>query len=481
MKLTQDLVIIGAGPAGIKAAIAAAQTGLEVTLVENGPLPGGQYYKQLPAAVSESSNTFPYDGSHTHFSSLDHHKINLITGTNVWGIFPGTTSESWQVATHGPQGSIGLETRNVIVATGAYDCALPFPGWDLPGVITAGAALTMVKHQHILPGQRILLSGSGLLQFAAAANLVAAGANVIAVLEYADRLVWKGLPYSLKLIAQFTRIQEGLGYITNLVRTRTPYRFGWTVLNCGGKEQVEAVTIAKLDKNMRPVEQSIQTIPVDSVVLGYGLTPNTVLFRQIGCKMVVDEQSGFFVPFRNEFLETDLAGIYAVGDCAGIGGAPLAELEGKLAGQSVAYKEGKLTQTEFKNLRKADHKRYQREQQFAIALVTMFPNASPTFAKVDENTVICRCERITLAEVREAIRFGAQTVSDVKNITRAGMGNCQGRTCGRLIAHILSQATNRSLTDCGYLQTRPPIDPVPLASLETYNFSSPFQDVDQHG
>jgi len=156
----------------------------------------------------------------------------------VWGIFEAAKPGMWCLTLHGPAAPARLNARAVIVAAGAYDRSIPFPGWDLPGVITAGAALTMLKNQRILPGKRVLLSGTGPLQLAAAAQLVQAGAEVVGVLESAKNLIGRGIPYLPAVWGQWGRITEGMGYMKTLVGAGVPYRLGWAVTAAGGDEKV---------------------------------------------------------------------------------------------------------------------------------------------------------------------------------------------------------------------------------------------------
>ena len=299
-----ELVVIGAGPAGIEAAVTAAQAGVEVVLIDSSARPGGQYFKQIPDSFKTEDRTGHHAQAQKLFQKLSSSNVRVLQNTLVWGIFEAAKPGMWCLTLHGPAAPARLNARAVIVAAGAYDRSIPFPGWDLPGVITAGAALTMLKNQRILPGKRVLLSGTGPLQLAAAAQLVQAGAEVVGVLESAKNLIGRGIPYLPAVWGQWGRITEGMGYMKTLVGAGVPYRLGWAVTAAGGDEKVTGAVYAKLDAAGKPISGTEKTEKVDTVVLGYGLTPGTEFFRLLECDLEFDAGRGGYVPKRNEALET---------------------------------------------------------------------------------------------------------------------------------------------------------------------------------
>lgn len=461
-----ELAVVGAGPAGIEAAVAASQAGVQVTLIDACPKPGGQYFKQIPDTFSQEGQPGQRSKGQRLFQQLIASDVAVLNNTLVWGIFEGPSPDTWCLKLYGPGAPSSLLARRVILAAGAYDRSVPFPGWDLPGVITAGAALTLVKTQGVLPGKRVLLSGTGPLQLAAAATLVRAGAEVIGVCETTPNLLRRSLPYLPAAWGQWDRMGEGVGYIRSLASAKVPYRLGWAVVSASGAEKVQQATIAKLDREGRPVPGTGITCPVDSVVVGYGLSPGAELCRQVDCKLEYASWRGGFVPIRNEEMETSCPGIYAVGDCAGIGGAEMARLEGSIAGYSAACHLGhNHADTALHHISKA-RVALRREQRFARFLGEVFTPPEGLFTLADPDTVICRCEQVTLRQIREAIAYGAQTASDIKNLARTGMGNCQGRTCGSIIARIMAIETGRTLEEAGCFNIRPPVHPIPLQAIE---------------
>ncbi len=461
-----DLIVIGAGPGGMQAAITAANSGIQVTLIDSNSLPGGQYYKQIPQQFSNNDQTTNQKEAIKLIQNLDHPAIKFLSKTLVWGIFHNPKTNLWQTTLQGDNCPERLEAPAIIIAAGAYDRSIPFPGWDLPGVITAGAAQIMVKSQGILPGKRILISGTGPLQLAAASHLAEAGAEVVGVLECNKSILRKGVPYISSIWGQWKRIQEGIEYAGVLLKAGVSYRTGWSVIKAEGVGKVQQAIIAKLDSNGVPIQGTEKKYEVDSIVLGYGLTPSTEFFRLLNCDMTYSSAEGVFLPKRDPFFQTSLSGIYAVGDCAGIGGAKLAMLEGKIAANHAATKIKTTNKDLDVQISQIDKAGFKRERGFAKLLGDVFSIPKGLFSLAESETIICRCEQITLSEVKDAISCGAQSVTDIKNITRSGMGNCQGRTCGSIMAQILAIQSKRSPEESHYLNIRPPVHPVQIKFID---------------
>lgn len=461
-----ELVVVGAGPAGIEAAVTASELGVDVTLVDLSPSLGGQYFQQFPQDFQSNQVSTAQDMAHQFIKRLNVPRIRVLNNTLVWGIFEGSQSGTWCLTLHGPDAPARLNARTVILATGAFDRSIPFPGWDLPGVITAGAALKMIKHQRVLPGKRIILSGTGPLQLQTSAYLVQAGAEVITVCESATSLLQRSLPYLPSIWGQWKRLKEGLGFLATLVKARVPYRLGWAVTAVDGEERVTQATLQKLDIDGLPISPGEIYQDIDTVIIGYGLTPSTELYRQIGCQMEFDRLHGGFVPKRNPYMEASCPGIYAVGDGARLGGAEMAILEGCIAGYASAARLGYLSKEAADEMIAREQPALHREKRFARTLGELFSPPAGLFTLADRETVICRCEQVTLAQMRQAIAFGAQTVNDVKSISRIGMGNCQSRTCGTISAQIMAVAMARTVEEVGYFNIRPPIHPLSLEVIE---------------
>jgi D-hydroxyproline dehydrogenase subunit alpha len=463
-----ELVVIGAGPAGIQAALSAAESGVDVVLIDGYAQPGGQYFRQLPAAFRSDDRTRHQAQASALLRRLRESKIRVLSNATVWGAFPATEGDGWQVALYGPSIAPCLDARALILAAGAYDRPVAFPGWTLPGVMTAGAAQTLLKSQRVLPGRRVLLSGTGPLQLSVAASLVRAGAEVVSVLE-GSSFGLSNVRQAPAVWGQWERLREGWGYLQ--VLRRVPYHFGWAAIEARGSEQVEEAVIARLDADWRPVPGTEQTLSVDTILIGYGFIPSTQLSRLLGCEHEYDLRRGGYVPVRDDNMRTSLPGVFMAGDGAGIGGAELSMLEGQLAGFSAAEFLGHLTAAGMRERRAPLEGSLARERRFARMLGEFYTPGPGIFDLPNDDTIICRCEEVTVGEVRAAAADGVRSMTELKALTRLGMGNCQGRICGELAARILAHELGlgedflASSHATGVFTARPPIHPVPLADM----------------
>jgi NADPH-dependent 2,4-dienoyl-CoA reductase/sulfur reductase-like enzyme len=446
------LAVVGAGPAGLAAAAQAADLGLAVTLVDTFPLPGGQYYKQTLPPLGETEAPDRYAGR--LLSTAEGESVSLLTGTSVWGLF--SEDGGYLLCLYGPPGTPRrLHTRTVILAPGAYDRPVPFPGWTLPGVMTAGAALTLVKHQHVLPGRRILLSGSGPLQWVLARHLLDAGAELAAVLD-TNPFPWRGWRHAAAVWGQWVRLREGWDALRAMQKAGIGVRWGQWVWRAEGDGQVERAVIGPV------ASPPGETLTVDTICLGHGFTPAVQLSRLAGCEHRYHDVQRAYVPIRDEWLQTTLAGLFIAGDGAGIGGKDVARLEGQLAALGAARVLGREMAPQ--GVAALRHE-LDRQRRFAAVLDDLFPLSVHLNDLLTDDTLLCRCEEITVAEVRRAIDESATTVSAVRMLTRAGMGRCQGRMCGPSVAELLARELDRPVEAVGQATPRPPVVPVPLDGL----------------
>lgn len=443
-----DVAIIGAGPAGMQAANTAAANGCSVILIEGYAQAGGQYFmRPLGGQNVPPLGNFP-----------------ILLNTLVWGIFREDDPE-WWVALFGLNQPKGIRARNLILANGAFDTPIAFPGWTLPGVMTCGAALTLLKAQRLAPGTRVLVTGTGPLLLSVAAHLIEAGVEVKAICE-ANRLLPRGVSHAFTALGQQQRMKEGAGYLKTILQAGTPYKTGWSILEARGAEQVEEASISKVDSNGRP-SGSPQKLTVDLVVSGYGLTPNTGLARMIGCDLEYRADRGGWIPVRSGEMESSIAGVYVVGDGAGIGGAENSQLEGQVAGVAASVRAGKLSAESAAIQIRQINPKLKNQQKFGAMVGDLFSPQAGLISLAKDDTLLCRCEEVTLGEVKQAVLNGAKNLGEVKRLTRCGMGNCQGRMCERSVSAAIVEALASELTDenVGYYKVRPPLHPIPQSFL----------------
>jgi NADPH-dependent 2,4-dienoyl-CoA reductase/sulfur reductase-like enzyme len=467
MSETYELAVIGAGPAGMEAAIAASEAGVKTVLIDGLPREGGQYYRKPAAAFTSSRKTEVEKEGDLLAGQLAGAPATKIFNALTWGIFKEEKGEGWMVGLYGLDAPKWVHARTLVLANGAYDTPVAFPGWTLPGVITSGAALILVKSQHVAPGQRALVTGSGPLLLSSAAHLIDAGVEVVSVCE-TTRIFPKGVLYAPILLNQLHRVQEAIQYFSLLARKNVPYRTGWSILEVRGKEHVEEALIARVDSRGVPLTDSIRTELVDTVVCGFGLTPNTGLARMIGCRMEYRPKKGGWVPLRDLMLQTSLPGVYAAGDGAGICGAENARLEGRLAGTAIALLTGHLSNQEAGKIFGRIGPGLARQRRFGLLLGELFPPKPGWTSLARDETPLCRCEEVSLREVKGAVADGARTLGEVKMVTRAGMGNCQGRMCEFSVLGAIVQALSAegaSPDSVGMYSIRPPLHPLPIGFL----------------
>ncbi|ALO97639.1 Oxidase [Streptomyces hygroscopicus subsp. limoneus] len=452
------LAVVGAGPAGLAAALAAAARGVRVTLVDAADQAGGQFYRQPAAALGARRPQALHHQWRTWErlrDGLDRHRtagrITHLTDHHVWCVARQSASGAFAVhAVLGPaqEDSVTVHADAVLLATGAYERVLPFPGWTLPGVVTAGGAQAMLKGGLVLPGRRVVVAGTGPLLLPVAAGLAAAGARVAALVESAGPGAL--LHRAPALAAQPGKLAEGAGYAARLLRHGVRTLARHTVVAAHGTDRLEAVTVAALGRDGRPRPGSARRIPCDTLAVGHGMLPHTDLAETLGCAL-----SGTTVRVDAE-QRTDVPGVWAAGEATGVGGAALALAEGHIAGRSAAARL-RGTAPDPGGWGAAARTRA-RLRAFATALDAVYAPPAGWADRVPDETVVCRCEEVTAGEVRGAVdSLGAGDLRTVKLLTRAGMGWCQGRMCAPAVA---------GLTGCPLTAGRRPFArPVPLGVL----------------
>lgn len=456
---TTELAVVGAGPGGLSAAITAAQAGVQVTLLEEYHHPGGQFLRGAHRGESIPTKSRTERLSHSLLEQLSSKNIAIRTGTLVWGI------EGHRLALQSLQGTEWLSAKKLIIAIGAREIVMPFPGWTLPGVMTVGAAQILFKEHGVLPGKRILLAGSGPLLLATASALVQSkqDVSITGILEITRPLSW--MKYASVALSDLERLGEGLRYGKSIFAKKIPYHFGYVITRAEGMDRLTGVTIARIDRQGKPIRDSEQQLSIDTLCLSFGFIPNTELTQLAGCSHAYLPERGGWVPVTDETLQTSVDGIYAVGETAGVGGAKTALIQGQIAGLAVALELGKLNKEAFTRRYIPLAKQLQPLKRFGSMLNTLF-RPSPDFCSlITEETILCRCEQVRVGETRQAIRGGAHTLSALKNQIPVGQGHCQGRNCGPLLTRLISSETGISASKIGQFRPRPPLKPVLLSAL----------------
>ena len=456
-----ECLVVGGGPAGLAAARAAAQAGVRVMLADENPELGGQYYRRPPAAFPVRD---PARLGKEHAEGrklIDEVRalgVEARLDTVVWGIFDGRTA-----ALASGDRTERVEARTLVLAPGAYDRPVPFPGWTLPGVVTAGGAQNLMKAYRVLPGRRVLIAGSGPLLLVVAHYLLGGGARVEALCEAAPmRGLWR---YAWRMLPHLNFVQQGYAYLRELRAAGVPILTGHIVRRALGTTEVSEAVISRCDAAWRPIPGTERALEVDTVVVGYGFVPSVELGRLAGCEHRYLADADCWIPARTAELESTVPGVFVVGDGAGVAGSAVALAEGHLAGLAVAHRLGKLPEREYRMKAARARGRLRHLAGFRGVMDRLYRVGGGLYTLADDETVLCRCEEVTVREVRAAIGDGALQMNEVKAWTRTGMGRCQGRMCGPALARLISAATGRPLVESGSFTVRPPTKPVTLAAL----------------
>jgi len=456
--------VIGGGPAGMAAALAAAEAGAQVTLVDEQPSLGGQIYKQPPSGfepMGQARQGARHRRGGRMIAATARSEIEVLKDTTAWAIWG---REAFLCRND-------CEVRRIlatviIIASGAYDRPVAFPGWTLPGVMTAGGAQSLVKGSSVAPGRRILMAGSGPLSLLFAAELKHRGANVIMLTEACRRPSLAAiLSLSRAGLGNLPSLAEGLKYLSALRMQRVAVRWSTMVCRAEGSSRVERAVVMRVDADWRPVPATEEALDVDTICLGYGLCPSNELTRLCGCAHDYDEQRGGWVARRDAWMRSSVPGILVAGDCAGISGVATAIQEGCVAGLAAALDTGHLTPERAFALARSARAELRRQREFRAALDALYRVGSGVYDLADDSTVICRCEEVTRGEIRDALgRFPADT-QGVRTCTRAGMGLCQGRMCGHQVAAEVARFSRVPIGSVAPYSVRPPVKPLPVAAV----------------
>ncbi|MGJ7494672.1 FAD-dependent oxidoreductase [Variovorax sp. RT4R15] len=444
-------VIVGAGPAGVRAAQTLVAHGLRPVLIDEAARAGGQIYRRQPPQFGRSSRTLygfesgRADALHQSFDALNA-QVDYRPDSLVWN----AQGDRLDVL-HGPsQRTQRVAFAELIVATGATDRVLPVPGWTLPGVYTLGGAQVALKFQGCAIGERVVCMGTGPLLYLVAYQYAKAGAKVAAVLDtarLADQVA--ALP---AMSSQPTVLFKGLYYVGWLRAHGVPIHGGVRPLRVLGDERVRGVAWHD--------GQGERTLECDAVGFGYALRSETQLADLLGCRFAYAAPHRAHLPERDAAGRSSVPGIYLAGDGAGIMGADAAEWAGEraalalLADRGMAIDAARARSLEQKLARLAG---------FRGGLERAFPFPADWAAHAPDELVVCRCENVTAGTVRQTVReTGADEMNRLKALCRVGMGRCQGRMCGVAAAEVLAHCTGQPVQQVGRLRGQAPIKPLPM-------------------
>jgi glycine/D-amino acid oxidase-like deaminating enzyme len=439
-----DVLVVGAGPAGLSAAIAAAEAGCTVRLLDERDAPGGQYLKPLAPSHAHAAPDRQFRQSAALRDRAMAAGVELHHGATVWGAFAPD-----EIAALAGGRNLVFRSRRLVLAPGAHERPVPIPGWTLPGVMTTGALQTLARANRVSPARRVVIAGNGPLNLQLACELVEGGVEVAAVLEAAPKPGFRAWRDALRLAARAPDLAwDGARYLAVLRRAGVRVTWGAMPLAAEGEARFAALRATTPGGEIR--------IEAEACALNLGFQPETGLARALGCAhRFTDSGLGRLETVTDEDGRTSRAAVFAVGDGAQIGGARIALARGRLAGLAAARDLGRGVAEE-----PATRRALARAIAFQDALWRLFEVPAFDAARLEDATVVCRCEEVTAGALRAARAEGAGSLGALKKATRAGMGRCQGRMCGATVARVAG-----AFEEDGWAAPRAPVKPVPVIAL----------------
>ena len=449
-----DIAIIGAGPAGLAAASTLVEAGLSVTILDEQPTAGGQIYRALSRVTDRRLEILgdDYRKGQPLFNVLNHKLLTFIAQASVWDIDKDlhifySCGESVNV----------LKAKKLLIASGTQERPMPFPGWQLPGVLTVGAAQILLKTAAILPATPMVLAGSGPLLLLLAVQFLRAGHKIEAIIDTTPRVQRVStLRFVASALKGHALLRKGMALLAEIKKHRVVHIKNAS--NLHAKSDGQSLRI-KFNSAAEDHDIACQTLLIHN-----GVIPNVQLSRLLGLEHRWNQQQRYWYPKADVYGKTSKSHVVIAGDAAGVAGAEVAELRGHLAALGAAHELGAINQAEpdsgstplLRQLKTALSARAFLDAYFAPNMQLLNPH---------DDTIVCRCEEITASTLRTLVDQGCHDPNQAKSLCRAGMGPCQGRMCAVSVAEIIAARRGISVEDVGFLRVRPPLKPVTLKSL----------------
>ena len=442
-----DVVVIGAGPAGLAATTATARAGLSTLLLDENAGPGGQVWRAIDATPVKNEALLGADywsGAEIARAARDS-GAEIIHRATVWSL-----DRNLELGVSVGGGSAFIKAKRVIIATGAQERPFPIPGWTLPGVMTAGAAQTMLKSSGLVPDGPTVLAGQGPLLWLLAAQILRLGGRIDRVLDTTPRANYlAALPHAFAFMTSLYFV-KGLAMMRE-VRAKVKVTTGVTELAAAGTDRLESVSYVTAGGRR-------ERLPVELLLLHHGVVPNVNLAMAAGVEHRWNELQLCWTPVLDADGNSSIPGITIAGDGAGIGGAQAALWRGRIAAERAIKA---LRPTAKVSDLSPQLKRAERGRTFLDVLF----RPAKQFRIPDGDTIVCRCEEITAKDVLDSVAIGATGPNQLKAYRRTGMGPCQGRLCGLTVTELMAEARGKSPQEIGYYRLRAPVKPIMLSEL----------------
>jgi NADPH-dependent 2,4-dienoyl-CoA reductase/sulfur reductase-like enzyme len=452
---TWHVAVIGAGPAGLAAATLLAEQQARVVLLDEQAEPGGQVYRGIERTANQTALLMALGDEYRHGASL-------VASFRASGATYRPSSLVWQVTpqrevwfSSGSRSQV-IDAKVVVLATGAMERPVPLPGWTLPGVMTAGALQIMLKASGAVPDEPFVIAGSGPLLYLLVQQCLAAGARPQAVLETASRgNAWRALPY-LPAAIRSRDLAKGLAMVAALRRSGVPRFRHVSDIRIQGADAVNGIEFRSGGKGHH--------LATRLVALHEGVIPAQQMARSIGCAFAWDDAQRTFAPVIDEWGNSSIDDVLVAGDAAGIGGARVAEHAGRIVALEALRRIGRIDAARRDTMASADWQARQTDLAIRRFLDALYTPRDEILRPADD-VLVCRCEEVTAAALREVVRQGCLGPNQAKAFLRAGMGPCQGRLCGPVVSEVIAEARNVSLGEVGYYRIRPPLKPIAVGEL----------------
>lgn len=447
-----DIIIVGAGPAGLAAAAIAGNAGLSTLALDENAQPGGQVFRSITSTPVKRHNILgdDYWRGEQLVADAQASGVTMINGATVWGL-----DHNLQIAVSILGQSQILRARRVILATGALERPFPIPGWTLPGVMTIGAAQTLLKSSGLIPDGKVVLAGTGPLLWLYAAQFLRAGGAIEAIVDTTPRSNYtRALPHLSPFIfsSYWTKGLELLREVKRKVRV-IPNVVSLTAL---GDARVNEVLFTSAGGAER-------RIAADMLLLHQGVVPNVNLAMAARIAHRWDSRQLCWTPVIDVDGNTTVRGIAIAGDGAEIGGAIAAAERGRIA--ALAAVEA-LAPARMKKLSgRSKVSRALRRAKRGRAFLDILFRPALQFRRPEGETIVCRCEEVTATQIAETVALGVEGPNQLKAFLRCGMGPCQGRLCGLTVTELIAQARGIPPDAVGYYRLRPPVKPIALKEL----------------
>jgi thioredoxin reductase len=446
-----DVVVIGAGPAGLAAAATTADAGLSTLLLDENVGPGGQVWRAIASTpvIEQDRLGVDYWAGADLVRAVRSSGAEIIQRATVWSL-----DRHLEIGVSVGGASVFVKARRVIVATGALERPFPIPGWTLPGVMTAGAAQTMLKSSALVPDERTVVAGQGPLLWLLAAQILRLGGRIDRILDTTGRRnYFSALPHVFAFLTS-PYFAKGLALMRE-VRAKVPVVSAVSELVAAGDGQLATVSYVAGGRR--------ETMPTDLLLLHQGVVPNVNLAMAAGVEHRWDERQLCWSPVLDQNGNSSIEGVAIAGDGAGIGGAEAAVFRGRIAARAAVDALAPAAAAKLASMA-ALRTGLARAERGRVFLDTLF-RPLPQFRIPSGDTIVCRCEEVTANDILDSVAIGATGPNQLKAYRRTGMGPCQGRLCGLTVTELMAQARGKSPQEIGYYRLRAPVKPITLAEL----------------